>query len=287
MSHLNEALSRVREAFDRDPSLEWQRLDVFPRSRLEYFIVSAVLQRHLPPPSPLCQILDAGGGPGRYTVALAAEGYRVTLLDLSSELLRLARQRLVDADADIQRNVIGIVEGSITDLSPFPDGHFSAVLCLGGVLSFLLDPASQRGALSELIRVTRPGGLLFITVLNRFGGYRGALECPPSPDSLAGIQRMAETGIRVLEMLQVPAYWFLPEEFTALLTATGLEIEQLYGVHGIAAHASDEYLGSIMADPEQWRVWSQLLLDTCNHPTVYGLSYHLLAVARRPHSRRR
>ena len=80
---MDDGLAAVRAAFDRDPDLEWQRLEIFPRSRLEYMIVSAALARNLPAPDRSTSVLDAGGGPGRYTVALARAGYPVTLLDLS------------------------------------------------------------------------------------------------------------------------------------------------------------------------------------------------------------
>jgi SAM-dependent methyltransferase len=278
---MDDGLLRVRAAFDRDPELEWQRLEIFPRSRLEYAIVSAALARHLPPPDPTSRVLDAGGGPGRYTVALARAGHQITLLDLSPRLLDRARQHLGEAGPEARRNVAAIVEGSITDLSRFPDGHFTAVICLGGVLSFLLDATSRRDAIAELTRVTQPDGLLFLAVLNRLGGLRGILELPPSAERLEAAQTLAATGISTLEMLQLPAYWFLPGEVDALLESEGFTVVRRYGAHGVAAHVSDDALGAVMDDPEQWRAWRELLLSTADEPSVIGLSYHLLAVARR------
>lgn len=277
-----ESEARVRAAFERNPGLEWERLEVFPRSRLERLIVCAVLERHLPPAEPECHLLDAGGGSGRYAALLAAKGYPVTLLDISPALLALARRHVAGAGDDVEQNVVAVVEGSITDLSRFRDGQFAAVLCLGGVLSFLLDADAHRRALRELIRVTRPGGLLLIAVLNRFGGYRGLMEEPPSAATAGRAEQLMETGIGVLTLLQVPAYWFPPEEFVSLLGGLGLEVIALYGIHGLAAHMPDETLGAIMADPDQWRIWREILLDTAGNPYVCGVSYQLLAVARRP-----
>jgi SAM-dependent methyltransferase len=278
---MDDGLARVRVAFDRDPELEWQRLEIFPRSRLEYTIVSAALARHLPTPDRTACILDAGGGPGRYTVALARAGYPVTLLDLSPRLLDRARRHIGEAEPAMQRNVTAIVEGSITDLSRFPDGHFAAVLCLGGVLSFLLDATSRCNAIAELTRVIRPGGLLFLSVLNRFGGLRGMLEEPALVARVEAVQSLAATGISILELLQVPAYWYLPREVDSLLEGAGLVIERRYGIHGIVAHLSGDTLGAVMDDPEQWRVWRDLLISTSDEPSVVGISYHLLTVARR------
>ena len=91
------------------------------------------LQRHLPAVTPdrPCHVLDAGGGPGRYTLALAARGYTVSLFDLSPALLALARQRIAESDLAVRERISAVVEGSITDLSRFGDEQFDAVLCLG------------------------------------------------------------------------------------------------------------------------------------------------------------
>ncbi len=39
------------------------------------------------------KILDAGGGPGRYTIDLAKQGYHMTLLDISDKELELAKRK--------------------------------------------------------------------------------------------------------------------------------------------------------------------------------------------------
>jgi hypothetical protein len=36
-----------------------------------------------------------------------------------------------------------------------------------------------------------------------------------------------------------------------------------------------------MDDPQRWPAWRDVLLATCDHPNVVGVSNHLLAVARR------
>lgn len=87
-------------------------------------------------------ILDAGGGPGCYTIELAKKGYNTVLLDFVPEMLRLAERKI--RRAGIKRRVKGIVEGSIENLSMFEDESFDAVLCLGGPLCHILDP-KQKG----------------------------------------------------------------------------------------------------------------------------------------------
>lgn len=90
-------------------------------------------------------VLDVGCGPGRTTAYLAESGLSVTGLDLSSEMVRLARERHPD---------LTFVAGSMTHL-PVADGS------LGGLLAFyslihVATPAVPQ-VLAEWRRALRPG----------------------------------------------------------------------------------------------------------------------------------
>ena len=104
------------------------------------------------------RVLDAGAGPGRFTLELLRLGARVTALDISPGQLELLRGRVPEVDA---------VVGDITDLSRFDDDAFDATVCFGGPLSYVVDRAAQ--ALAELARVTRPGGHVLVSVMGLAG----------------------------------------------------------------------------------------------------------------------
>jgi SAM-dependent methyltransferase len=99
-------------------------------------------------------LLDAGCGTGRYALTLARQGYRVTGLDLSPELIAVARQR---PGATMVRFVVG-------DLThPAPGSPHAAVLCRG-VLNDFLDDQSRRDAFVAFARALRTGGVLLLDV---------------------------------------------------------------------------------------------------------------------------
>jgi SAM-dependent methyltransferase len=280
---MDEDVARVREAYDRDPQREWQRLEGGAQSRLEYLTTTHALRRHLPPPAEAGHVLDAGGGPGRYTLDLARWGYTVTLLDLSPALLDLARRQLDAVEPAVRARVVAVVEGTIPDLSSFPDAHFGAVLCLGGPLSHLTDPELRRRAVAELRCVLAPRGLLFISVINRLGGYRSAVQWPGAWSLI--FPHLPRTGLTTMGPGAAPTYTFLPEELVDLLSQGGFEVLDLYGCQGIGAHLQEDHLLALMDDPARWPLWRELFLATCDHPNVVGVSNHLLAVAypqRRP-----
>jgi 2-polyprenyl-3-methyl-5-hydroxy-6-metoxy-1,4-benzoquinol methylase len=274
---MQDDLGRVRANYDGEPEREWRRLEGGAQARLEYIVTRHALARHLPAPVPPLQILDAGGGPGRYTIALAQQGYQMTLLDLSPALLALAKQQIAAAESEVRHNIAAITEGSITDLGAFSAGRFDAVLCLGGVLSHLPDADDRRRGLRELRRVVRPTGMVFISAFNRLAGFRSAVQWPHAwsqffPQLLRGGQvPMGPNGI--------PTYTFYPEELVDELSSAGLVVRTLYGCQGLGAHLQEDNLLALMDDAERWQSWQQVLLDTCDHPNIVGVSSHLLAVA--------
>jgi SAM-dependent methyltransferase len=256
-SRLDDQLARVRAWYDRDPEHEWRRHETGAQNRLEYLVTTYALERDMTPRDPPLRILDAGGGPGRYTIWLAERGHRMTLIDLSPRSVALARDRVDAAPDSVRRNVEVVAEGSITDLTAFPDASFDAVLCLGAPLSHLIDRPSRQKAVAEFRRVTRPAGLLFVSVTNRIGAYRGVVQWW-SPDwARTWIQDLRTTGITDRDD-ETPWYLFLPEE-----------LEQ------------EEMLLAVMDDPVVWPIWRDVLLETCDHPNVAGSTRNMLAVARR------
>lgn len=271
-----EQFDRVRANYDEAPEREWDRLASGSHGRLEWIVTTHALARHLPAPTPALRLLDAGGGPGRYTIALARRGYHMTLLDLSPALLALAREQLDAADPTVRQRIGGVMEGSITDLAPFGDAQFDAVLCLGGVLSHLPETGERQRALGELRRVLRPGGFLFISAFNRLAGMRSAIQWPQSWSQF--FPRLLHGGDVPMGPGRIPTYTFYPEEFTTELARAGLTLCALYGCQGLGAHLPEEQLLAVMDDPGRWTLWRQALLATCDHPNIVGLSSHLLAV---------
>jgi SAM-dependent methyltransferase len=90
------------------------------------------------------RLLDVGCGTGLTLVLATARGAQVAGLDVTPELLSIARERLPDAD---------LREGDMETL-PFADAAFDAVVGVNA-FQFAGDP---RRALREAARVVRPGG---------------------------------------------------------------------------------------------------------------------------------
>jgi SAM-dependent methyltransferase len=98
------------------------------------------------------RVLDLACGYGRVTVPLAVDGYAVSGIDLSPDLIGAARNRAQEAGVEIDFRI-----GSMTGL-PYADASFDAVVCLWSSFHELLEEDEQTAVLRELRRVLAPGG---------------------------------------------------------------------------------------------------------------------------------
>jgi SAM-dependent methyltransferase len=110
-------------------------------------------------PSPAgCAVLDLGAGMGGFAVALAREGARVFALEYNEDYCKITRLRGRRYDLDLP------IVRAAGEALPFPPETFDLVCCWD-VLEHVQEP---RQVLSEAGRVLRPGGVLLLTVMNRW-----------------------------------------------------------------------------------------------------------------------
>lgn len=258
---------------------EWGRLVRDAYHALEYETTLCYLQKYLPPRG---RILDAGGGPGRYTIALARKGYDVVLLDVVPELLERAKKEI--QKARITSRVKGILEGSISDLSGFPDRSFDAVLCLGGPLGHLVERHDRDRALREMVRVAKKGAPVFVSVIGRAGRLVNGTVFPRHDWEVEiGLHRKVfRTGAYDGALGFAPCHFFWPEELQRELESAGLCVLESAGLEGIASTHKRELNAMAKARPRGYRAWKRFHLESCAHPAIVANSEHFLVVARRP-----
>jgi ubiquinone/menaquinone biosynthesis C-methylase UbiE len=109
----------VARWYDERTDDEWERLQRTTMDRVGLEVHRRLLAEWIRPGD---RVLEAGAGPGRFTLELAKLGARIVVGDISPRQLEAHAERTRVADDAIeQRTLLDIV-----DLSAFPDESFDA-----------------------------------------------------------------------------------------------------------------------------------------------------------------
>lgn len=267
-------MNTISRIYDANPEREWNRLTRSPYSQLEFSVFMHHIEQHLPAHG---VVLDAGGGPGRYTIELCKRGLDVVLLDVSARCIDLARKNVADLDRESQQRLTESIVGDITDLSRFADAAFDAVLCLDP-LSCIADPVAREGALSEIVRVAKPGAVVAL-------GVRGYLDVLRTIARLGGqelVDGAMDTLIQTGDCMcsGVVHHFYRGQEIRELAERAGLGTILLAGGEGLSSGMPEatERLGN---DPGKWQRWLELVVETSTDPTVVDMSGHMLYLGRK------
>ncbi|WP_144119233.1 class I SAM-dependent methyltransferase [Catellatospora sichuanensis] len=133
---------------------------------------------------------DVGSGTGRLAPYLAARGLTPHGVDLSPEMVRIARRDHPDFAFDV---------ADLREL-PFEDASLSGVVCWFSLI--FLAPADRAPAFGELARVVKPGGHLVTTF-------------KPGDGTLRRGGRRAGLGV------EYDGYWMSAQEMEDRVTAAG------------------------------------------------------------------
>ncbi|MBR1567981.1 MAG: class I SAM-dependent methyltransferase [Lachnospiraceae bacterium] len=98
------------------------------------------------------KILDIGAGTGRYSVALAEEGYDVTAVELVKYNLGILKQK---------GSTVKAMQGNALKLSKLENNSFDLTL-LFGPMYHLFTKEDKCQALREAMRVTKSGGIIMV-----------------------------------------------------------------------------------------------------------------------------
>ena len=238
--------------YDAYGEREWERLEGSVAGRLKAVVHADFIARYVRRGD---RVLDAGCGPGRFTVTAAELGARVTALDLSEGQLELARATV--ADAGVSGAVEGFVTGDIADLSMFGDGKFDAVICYGGALSYVCE--QRQVAAAELVRVVRPGGVLLVSVMSRLGTMATLVRQPQmyileEPEKWH-VWRVAEHGdlpgfpTPEMELEHPPMHMYRSDELRELFPSC--EVLELAGSN-VTTSGESAAANEILESPEAW-----------------------------------
>ena len=281
----------VRDFYNEYAEKEFIRTTKDACHMLEFQTTEYVYKKYL---KPGMKILDAGGGPGRYTIDLAKKGCHMTLLDISDKELDLAKRKI--KQNRVEKFVDSIDLGSITEL-PYKDNSFDMVLCLGGPLSHLRTTADRKKAIKELVRVAKPGAPIFISVMNRAAVLNLCVrdfEIYSKSDTDKNKKNfwkeqfdLANTGDDHSFCGRSYAHFFWPTELKELVlqTAKNTTLLHMVSLEWLSQNTEKEF-NKIAENKHHYKNWLDLHYSICENPDMLGLSGHIMIVVQKKKQKR-
>jgi phosphoribosylformimino-5-aminoimidazole carboxamide ribotide isomerase len=212
--------SSKRDSFESNLN-KWKDEQSTTWSKFSYELVENNLKKHIPVESPPLRILDAGGGNGVDSLALARMNHQVDLVDTSQQMLDDANvtAALSGVSGRIKTHAVDILSLS----KQFPKPEFDIVLC-HNVIQFVDD---LEPVLDLLLKMLRPGGFLSLITVNQYSSaYQAAFlegDLDKAYDSLdQAVQHNPTFNIDVRE--------FRANDLSDTLIRKGCQIENHYGI---------------------------------------------------------
>jgi SAM-dependent methyltransferase len=186
-----------------------------------FAIDQAFVARHCPQPG---RLLDLGCGTGRLLVPFARRGYRVLGVDLSPEMLAVARTRAEEAGV-----AVALLQANLTQLDCLADATFDYAACLFSTLGMVLGHDLRRRVVAAACRVLRPGGRFVLHVHNRwFNAWDPTGRAWLLRDGLRSWLSGREAGDRVMPVHQgiagLTLHLFTRREVVGLLRGAGFRV---------------------------------------------------------------
>ena len=270
-SHQPEWTARY---FDEYGESEWMRLVRSPLAEVKLHVHKHYLERHLRPGA---HVLEVGAGPGRFTQVLAQLGARITVVDLSPVQVEL-NQRFSRAhgfaEAVDDWHVL-----DICDLSTFANASFDGLVCYGGPLSYVFD--GRHRALAECVRVVRPGGLIWLSVMSLFGSQHELFPDVLDSGTKANRGILATGDLTPVHLPEVThrCHLFRASELQQLLADHGLDVLDMAASNCLSTGWD---LTASRQDPERWAELLYLELEATREAGCLDMGSHLIAVVRTP-----
>jgi len=239
----------------------------FRHGQVEFQTTMRLIEKYL---KPGMRILEIGAGTGRYSHALAQKGYPVDAVELLNKHIREFTALTQPGET------VTITQGDARNL-PFSDETYDLTLLLGPMYH-LFEEEDQLAALSEAIRVTKKGGVIF-------AAYCMADASIISYGFMQGkIRTVIEKKMLDPESFQVIAQnW---DVFKLYRTDDIIALREKFAVTPLEFAAADGFANCMretlaQMDEETFRLYLNYHFAVCTRKDLLGYSNHTLDIFRK------
>ena len=235
---------------------------------VEFLTTMRYVEKYL---KPGMKVLEIGAATGRYSHALAQKGYEVDAVELVQHNIDIFREKTQPGER------VTIRQGNAKELHFFADDSYDITLLLGPMYH-LFTVEEEKQALSEAIRVTKKGGVVFAAycgneatmIQSCFG--QGLLREKRYQDLVDPVTFKAYPD--PTEFFQL----YRKEDIDALME--GFPVERL---HYVGTDMATNYMRATIDEMEEelFQMYLKYHFAICERGDLVGASHHILDVFRK------
>lgn len=235
---------------------------------VEFLTTMRYVKKYL---KPGMKVLEIGAATGRYSHTLAREGYEVDAVELVQHNIDIFRQNTQPGEK------VRIFQGNAKNLKMLEDNTYDITLLLGPMYH-LFTVEEQKQALSEAIRVTKRGGVIFAAYCGNeatmiqycFG--RGMLREKRYQDLVDPVTFKASSD--PAELFQL----YRKEDIDALMAA--FPVRRL---HYVGTDMATNYMRAVIDEMEEelFQMYLRYHFVICERADLVGASHHILDIFRK------
>lgn len=275
---------KVEKYYQQFPQKEVSRLTDSAYGSIESEITKKFLLKHIKPKT---YVADVGSGPGHYSTWLLGLGHYVHLIDLSEELLNLAKTNI--EKEHLEQNALGFSKLDARSLTGIPDEKFDVTLLMGP-LYHLHEATDRKLVIQEAVRITKSGGLIFSTIINRLCSVISMMHQAPEtltyklehdPKELCEIVKTGKyENIENTPNGFTDAYFSELDEIPKFYSHFNIELIETFACQGFASFIYEK-AEHIKKSPKAWRLFLDLVFENATRPELLGASEHVVFIGKK------
>ena len=257
-----QALTQYYENYDENSRLDSRY------GAVEFLTTLRYIEKYL---KPGMRILEIGAATGRYSHYFARHGYRVDAVELVEHNIEIFK-RYTQPDENIT-----VTQGNAKNMAGFPDNTYDITLLLGPMYHLFTEEEKLQ-ALSEAIRVTKKGGIVFAAYcmgdasVLMYGFVRGHIheiieKCMLDPVTF-------KTFSKPWDLFELHR----KEDIDSLRSRFPVTQLHFLATDGYANHMRDTLAGM---DAETFELFLRYHFATCERIDMIGYSNHTLDIFRK------
>jgi len=259
----------VKNYYDNNVRMEWERLDKY---YVEFEITKRYFNRYITQGD---KVLDVGGGPGRYSLYLLEKGCDVTLIDLSPNNVKFAKDRAAE-----QHLNLNAISGDARNITNIVNDKFDHILLMGP-LYHLCDDTDRVNIINSCLSLLKPNGIIYISFVSSNARIIYTLRDKPekiSDDKVIQDWQYFIDGTDFCGDSFTKAYLINPKNVLPFMEQFNLEKLHLFSCESILAPSMD----LLKQQPKQivgkWIDFSERI---CESEDLLSFAEHLMYIGRK------